>query len=57
MAAGGFSDYQITRRHVLDHPESIKPDIQLSVNAKDFASDRKSFARPPLSHALQSIFK
>ena len=47
MAAGGFFDYQIMRRH----PESIKPDIQLSANVKDFVSDRKS-VRPtaPKSH-------
>jgi hypothetical protein len=51
MAAGGFSDYQITRRHIPDHLESIKSDIQLSVNVKDFASDRKS-VRPTTPQSL-----
>jgi len=56
MAAGGFSDYQITRRHIPDQPESIKSDIQLSVNVKDFASDSTS-VRPtaPQSRLVKHI--
>jgi hypothetical protein len=57
MVAGGFSDYQITRLHIPDHSESIKSDIQLSFNVKNFAIDRKSFRLTAPQSRLAKHFK